>query len=426
MRGVSISRDGYGRKLAAVSNRIIAAQKPIRILWAITWPDSVRQRFFEQGARELPRYDYPALRYEPAGVHRDLRDIMRRLDAKDPVHGILSETCEQYALVVDMLAARGTPRFHQISRALYGAPADRLLGTSMTNLDLARHLGAALGGHHARLGPRVKGRISSRQAAAILRRRLSRFFKDDKVIVQVSGRLTADAAAGANKVKVKKGVLFTPRDLKYLEHHEGHVHVATTLNGLRQPYLKCLAKASPRSTRYNEGLAVFAEWAGQSLTVRRLMKLKERVVGIRMAEEGADFLDVYHHHLGLGYESEEAFEAARRVFRGGDVRGRWPFTKDVSYLASFIRVFNFLRLAVKLRRYAALDLLFVGKVSLEDVPVLGSMMRRRLVERPRYLPPWARNKNWLACHMALASFVDRIRLPEIERYDARLLGESAD
>jgi len=411
--------------LASFSTRIVAAQKPIRILHAITWPDSVRRRFFERQAEELPAYAYPGLRYDVAAVQGEFREIERDLDASDPVHRILRETCEQYSRVTEMLSARGSPRFHQISRELYGAPGDPLVDRSTTSLDLARHLGEALGGG-SRLGPPEKGRISDREAAAILRRRLGRFFKDDPVVVKVSARLTVDAAAGANHLKVKKGAFFTRRELKYLEHHEGHVHIATSINGLRQPFLKCLAKASPRSTGYNEGLAVFAEWAGQSLTVRRLLQLKERVVGIRMAEDGADFRDVYRHHIALGYTREEAFEAARRIFRGGDVRGRWPFTKDASYLFYFVRVFSFLRAAMKLRRYREIDTLFAGKITLEDIPVLRRLQRKKLFLRPRYLPPWARNKNWLACHMALSSFADSIRLTEVEREYEALLGPAGD
>lgn len=419
-------RDTYAERLAAVSTRIIAAQRPIRILQAITWPDSVRRRFFEEEARELPAYEYPALRFDPAAVQREFREIGRGLDAKDPMHGILRETCEQYARVTEMLAARGTARFHQISRELYGAPGDVLLDSGTTSLDLARHLGAALGGGNAMLGPREEGRIPDGEAAQILRRRLGVFFKDDRVVVEVSPRLTVDAAAGANRIRVKKGAMFSRREVKYLEQHEGQIHVATTLNGLRQPFLKCLAKASPRSTRYNEGLAVFSEWAGQSLTVRRLLKLKERVIGIRMAEEGADFLELHKHHLSLGYTPAEAFEASRRVFRGGDVRGRWPFTKDASYLSYFVRVFTFLRAAMKLGRYREIDMLFAGKVTLEDIPVLRRLQRKRLVVKPRYLPPWARNKNWLACHMALSTFIDRIRLSDVERGYERLLGSRED
>jgi len=207
------SRESYAEGLTAFSTRIIAAQTPIRILHAITWPDWVRRRFFEQHAEELPSFEYPGLRYDVPAVQREFRGIERDLDASDPVHRILRETSEQYSRVTEMLSARGTARFHQISRELYGAPADPLLDRATTSLDLARHLGEALGGGQ-RLGPPEEGRISDEEAASILRGRLGRFFKEDSVVVKVSARLTVDAAAGANNLKVKRGSLFTRRVLK--------------------------------------------------------------------------------------------------------------------------------------------------------------------------------------------------------------------
>jgi hypothetical protein len=59
-----------------------------------------------------------------------------------------------------------------------------------------------------------------------------------------------------------------------------------------------------------------------------------------MAEEGADFLDLYRFFLGRGSDEENAFDNARRVCRGGLVEGGAPFTKDVCYLDGLLRVTN--------------------------------------------------------------------------------------
>src|SRR5688572_31895623 len=53
---------------------------------------------------------------------------------------------------------------------------------------------------------------------------------------------------------------------------------------------------------------------------------------IQMAEDGADFLDLYRFFLGRGHDEENAYDNARRVCRGGLVEGGAPFTKDVCYL----------------------------------------------------------------------------------------------
>jgi hypothetical protein len=58
-------------------------------------------------------------------------------------------------------------------------------------------------------------------------------------------------------------------------------------------------------------------------------RLADRVFAIQMAVEGANFLDVYRYFLERIGNPDQAFENARRVFRGGVITGGSPFTKDV-------------------------------------------------------------------------------------------------
>ncbi len=302
-----------------------------------------------------------------------------------------------------MLEARGTRGLYEASARLYGHPLEPFAGQTTTSLDLANHLDSILGSPGPATGSSGK-LLSAEQTAELLQRRMGRAFRGATVRVEVSSHLTADAAAGANRIRIKRGRMFGQETVDYLEQHEGYVHLATTLNGHRQAILPILEKASPRAVRVNEGLAVFSEWASHTMTLRRLRRLVDRVLAIRMAEEGADFLDVYRHFLRRG----EKEMAARRVFRGGDLRGGAPFTKDSSYLGDFLRIYNFARVAAKRRRMDLLCLLFAGKVTLQDIPVLSRHALAGEVRAPRYLPPWMRHRDWLTAHMAI-SFSPRRR-----------------
>src|SRR6516162_3172615 len=44
----------YESMVRALSDRLVEAQRPIRILDAIKWDDDVERAFFEKGCRELP------------------------------------------------------------------------------------------------------------------------------------------------------------------------------------------------------------------------------------------------------------------------------------------------------------------------------------------------------------------------------------
>jgi len=149
----------------------------------------------------------------------------------------------------------------------------------------------------------------------------------------------------------------------------------------------------------------------------RLHTLKDRIIGIHMAEEGADFVDLYNHFRATGrYDEDEAFEVCGRVFRGGDVRGRYPFTKDSGYLEYFLRVYNFISVALKLNVFHYIDFLFAGKVTIEDLPVLYRHFQSGEVSYPLYLPAWAEDKRWLASHMSISSFLSLINLKKVEQY----------
>jgi hypothetical protein len=44
----------YKERLAALSQRLVEAQRPIRVLQAVNWPPSVFQSFRDSGYREMP------------------------------------------------------------------------------------------------------------------------------------------------------------------------------------------------------------------------------------------------------------------------------------------------------------------------------------------------------------------------------------
>lgn len=417
-------KEPYHGFLRRISTGLVKAQKEIRVLKALHWPDSVGQRFLARKGLELPRVEYGPLPFDVRAKAAEFRAIENLLDPGDPLQGILRDTAAQYREVLGMLGGRGTRTFYQASCRLYGHPMEPFAGQTTRNVDLARHLDRILG-NGAHLEPPRGRMLTAEETVVLLKRRLGRVFRGDRVRVEVSHDLTADAAAGANRIRIKKGRMFSRETVNYLEQHEGYVHMATTLNGSRQPVLPILSKASPRAVRVNEGLAVFAEWASHTMTVHRMRRLVDRVLAIRMAEEGADFREVWRSYVDRGENGAAAFDIARRVFRGGDLRGKAPFTKDASYLGDFLRIYNFTRVAGKRRRMDLLALLFCGKVTLLDIPVLSRHVLTGEVRRARYLPPWMKNPDWLTAHMAVSSFLDDVRLRGTEEHYEDLFAQCA-
>ena len=406
----------YKEVLAKLAQRLLDAQRPLRILQALRWPQSVEEQFNRAKARELPVVSYePDLGFDPDGKRAELieivRDIDRELGPKDDLGRILRESAEEYVRVVQMLEGRGTRRFYESSRKLYGSAKDllpdgkttvRAMGLQLYEL-LTTIAWERLSAKGAMLEPQRRD-IDAQTAALVLNERLSRFFGETTVRVEVDDTLVADAAAGSDYVKIRSGATFSARDVDILEVHEGWVHLATSLNGLAQPVARWLAKGPPRTAAVQEGLAALLEILTFRSTPRRAKKLNDRLLAVDKAEDGASFLDVHEWYRTEGYEAEECFQATMRIFRGGTVDGGAPFTKDACYSKGIVLNQAFMLAALQHDRSELIPFLFVGKVAHEDVPVLYQHVSDGIVKPPPFMPPLFEDMNGLAVWLSYSSF----------------------
>ncbi|HYG68604.1 MAG TPA: tyrosine/phenylalanine carboxypeptidase domain-containing protein, partial [Anaeromyxobacteraceae bacterium] len=299
--------------LRRISDAIVEAQKPIRVLRAINWDPQVHERFFRSGAKELPRPAYPPLGFDPKAKVKELRAIRRSIRGRNPLEELLRRKCDEFAAIAGMLAARGTHRFYELSRKVYGDPRDRFPDHHTDNLAIARLWASR---------PRARDEepIWSAEEAARRIEELCRPHLGANVKAVVRTRLTANAAAGATRITLRKGARFTERQVRALAHHEGLWHVLTSLNGFQQPVLKVLGVGLPHFTESQEGGGILAEFLTGSLTDERFIELGERTIAIDMAARGADFLEVYRYLLAR-FAPEKAALMSERVFRGGVVEG---------------------------------------------------------------------------------------------------------
>lgn len=400
---------------------ILEAQRPLRVLRALTWDAALERAFFASGGNELPR---PTYHVPVAEVTRSLerfRDLRMAVPGDNGIERFLRDTCASFETAARMLLAVGTREFYFHSAELYGRPGSLSADRKTTNLDLARHFAAVVDGFAgaAHLASAIdEETLSAEDVVPELARRFQESFPDRTVRVEVVDDIAAKAAARIDLVQVKRGARFSQRDLLQLEYHEGHVHLATALNGRSQPLVPFVGYPSPRTTGTQEGLAVLTEFLTQSTGVDRLRRLADRTLAIKMAEDGASFLDLFRFLRGRGYDESSAYEASRRVCRGGLVEGGAPFTKDVCYLDGLLRVTNFLRVALVQGHVDYVRLFFAGKIDSSDVPLFGRLHREGLVIEPRYLPNWARDVSYLTAFMSYAAFLGETDLSEERRrYD---------
>lgn len=409
-----------------LSQRLVNAQNPIRILDSIRWDSSIKNFFFDNDAQKLPPVDIDYYRqrplpFNPVEKQEEFRSII--LDAQNKlgnfssVTRIIKRQCEEYMVATQMLMARGTPLFSELSAALYGSTQQvfypngprlselgNVLFDVVTTLDLQLQSDADLKRH------------TPEAAQEILQARLSAFFDQHqgKVTVLISDDMVADASAGADSIKLSQQAMFSDRDLKYLEVHEGWVHVGTTLNGALQPYCFFLSKGSPSCSVIQEGLAVITEIFTFSSYPGRIRKITNRVIALEKIYQGANFIDIYRYFIDCGLSEDDSYNHTVRLFRGSTPDGG-AFTKDLSYAKGFLLIYNFIRFAISQRQVHSIPLLFTGKLVLDDIPLLMELKERDMLIAPVYLPPPFRDLAALSSWMSFSLFLNKFDLSEIQK-----------
>lgn len=415
-----------------LSKRLVEAQSSIRILDSIKWDESIRQKFFRHKASKLPEVDkmYYEGRPLPFAVNEKqeefrliLRDAHNQLGQYSPITRLLRRQCDEYCRAIQMLAMRGTPAFSDLAKELYGSPDDAFYPGGPRLSELGTVLFDVLSALDLQLQSDADlKRYTPEEAQQILQSRLTSFFDKHpgKVTVMISDDMIADASAGADNIKLSQQAMFSERDLKYLEVHEGWVHVGTTLNGGMQPYCFFLSKGSPSCSVIQEGLAVITEVVTFSSYPGRMLKITNRVIALDKVRQGADFLDIYRYFIDCGLSESDSYNQTVRVFRGSTPKGG-PFTKDLSYAKGFLLIYNFLRFAISQRRINAIPLLFTGKLVLDDLPLLGELLEAGLLAPPVYLPPPFRDLSALSAWLSFSLFFNKFDLNEIQKNFRHLL-----
>ncbi len=426
----NVKASTYLIEVKALSDRIVKAQQPIRILDAIKWDDNIKQEFFKYKCRKLPAVTIDYYRNRPLGFevaekkqefHQIERDLVRKLGQLNPLSVIMRRICREYQDVVYMLEARGTPDFSSISQELYGSSQDVFHVGDPTIAKLGSMMESTLSQllqlDYLFEEPKT---ISAKDAVVILNEKIESVFPGEGLRAMLSDGIVADAAAGTDYIKLRADALFNMRDLRVLEVHEIWVHLGTTLNGLAQPYCTFLGKGPPSATVTQEGLAVLMEIVTFSSSPDRLMRLINRVRAITLVEEGADFMDVFTFFKDKGLDDEESYIHSSRIFRGSSSDGM-PFTKDLTYIKGFVLTYNFMRLAVSKGKPDRIPLLFCGKTMIEDMKVLVDLVEEGTVIAPLFLPPQFKDLMGLSSWLSFSRFMTSLNFRQLEQDYANIL-----
>ncbi|MCB9763381.1 MAG: DUF1704 domain-containing protein [Alphaproteobacteria bacterium] len=395
---------------------LAAVAKKVKVLTALSWPAEVEDRFLEGVERGQPALPEVALAPpDLSGVRDGLTRIAGDLDQGHPLGAFLWRTARSHLRAAEMLASVGKPRFTELSKEIYGRPSDLIHEGAPSHMEAAESLLALTDGFDS---PEPAELLDAETVAQRLQEQIGQHFPaDDPLPVELHDNLSGKATAGSTRVRIRRGACFSEAGVGQLLHHEALVHSATKRNGRSQPLLSSMGLSSPRTTCAQEGLATLAELVTHTIDLARLRRIALRVRAVQAALDGADFIQVYGIFREAGQGGSESFHSARRVFRGGDVRGAVAFTKDVIYLKGLATVHTFLRKAIAQGRHSLPRILFAGRMTLGDALALEPLFEAGVLEMPRVLPAWVREEECLAAVLAWGVYSNSIRLERVELED---------
>lgn len=332
----------------------------------LTTPVNVAEQraAFAAGARK-PEFEYRPL--------PDVDAIRLRLEAVDPeraadpvVRHLTTNKKRELEIRLDLVANRGTERFFLAAVELFGHVEDPLLDLAMDLLSVDDD------------PPQDRVTITAADFAAAVAEEIDGY---RQIYPELDARVVvSDTSTG---VLVENGTVHVGADTRIaldrvesLLHHEVGVHVLTYANGCAQP-LHLLAVGLAGYDENQEALGVLAEHLSGGLAVSRLHILAYRVVAARLRSDQADFAETVDRLGDLGAGPRTAFTTAMRAHRSGGM------TKDAVYLRGLVR------LCEHLAGGGTLDGLLIGKVTLEDEPLITELFDRKVLSapplRPRFL-----------------------------------------
>lgn len=409
------------KRIIAISDQLKEASSSVRILRNLAWPRGTKAEFFRQNEQKLPAIAFTP--YDPEPTLELLKKVRQNIGREDNVLNSwalnISHKIESSAM---LLATRGTMDFFKHSNDLYGNPTNQLQNGMHTALQLAKHFDEIFNQvKNSDLGAPPEACVLADTLAEEMEKVVKESFGIHAPEIVLDDSIASNALAGRRRVCIKPTACFTDKDVDQLIQHELFVHVATSLNGHEQPHIKILGEGHAGTTKTQEGLAIFAEYITGTIDLDRIRRLSDRVIAIQMAIDGANFIDVYRYFLEKTDRKDQSFENAKRVFRGGLVTGRAPFTKDIVYLEGLILVHNFLRVAITSGKLEYLDLLFTGKMDISDLPAIKTLSEMGLIQKPLFVPSWIKDKRFLLSYLSYSSFLNDIDLTQIKTYYKSIL-----
>ncbi|MDP8217768.1 MAG: DUF1704 domain-containing protein [Candidatus Theseobacter exili] len=220
--------------------------------------------------------------------------------------------------------------------------------------------------------------VSAHEVFESLKNELERLSLPWKIVLEsnVASKVRIDPRH--KKVIVNRDLNYMSSEIERLKVHEIQVHVLRGENGSRQPF-KMFQTGFAGYNETEEGLAVYAEDICSCLDCAQEKVYAGRALAVELSLK----LSFYETYMELNkyFPEQLAYRLVERTKRGlVDTSGPGALIKDVHYLSGRKKIKEFVQNGNNI------NLLYVGKVSLNDIILIEKMLDEGIIEDPYHIP----------------------------------------
>ncbi|WP_282122294.1 flavohemoglobin expression-modulating QEGLA motif protein [Algibacter mikhailovii] len=362
--------------LLEIDNNIDALVKQIELLSYVN-PVNIeeeKERFFSSKYLKAPVFKYPDINFDKFKLHRKLfTQPIERIE--DPlIKDLYEDIIYAYSGLIQCIETIGDgKKFYYNCLHCFGTPTEK----DVENAKFILHFE-----DEDKQAAKFQPKYSAAESEVFFKRFSENFAFNYEI--KHSDKISAIAMV-LNNIKtlvLNTNHTFSDNEIAVLTNHEIGVHMVTTMNGLLHP-LKIFSHGFPNNEETQEGLAVFAEYMSNNLTVNRLKELAYRVIAVDSLAKGYTFSRTFRMlHNQYDLDREAAFYITVRAHRGGG------FTKDYLYLTGLKKVYDYYH------EDKDLSLLLTGKVTLEYADEIKALISKGLAVPSKHITgAYSENKN---------------------------------
>lgn len=340
------------------------------LMVAPTNSDESWHEFRESGYTINPKFHYRLLPLDPEKLKQKLYHIDIEAVDDPSVAYLFREKREELDTQITMLNERNSKNFMLSSIRLFSSIDEPLLKMAR---DILKNVEPEAGKRKDK--KMADGNFFSKAARAEIA-----YYKEQNELFESGVEIRDDMVGimvSRGRVMIGKHFEVSKERVQPLLQHEVGTHVLTYFNGSLQP-LQLLRTGLAGYEELQEGLAVLSEYLVGGLTANRLRTLAARVTAAHDMTEGAEFKDVFHQLTEVhSFNAVTAFDLTTRIYQSGG------YTKDIIYLRGLMRLMNYIK------KGGDFDILYIGKIAEQHVPILSELKNRQILKQipmfPRYL-----------------------------------------